>query len=64
MSLPMKHHSMRHKVDARDIWVECIGLHQLNFSQTITPTMNDIFPTKFVVWYLYQIEEEEEEVGQ
>jgi hypothetical protein len=56
MSLPM-----RHKVDARNIWVECIGLQQLIFPPTIAPTMNDIFPTKFVFWYLYQIEEE---VGQ
>lgn len=58
MSLPM-----RHKVDARNIWVECICLQQLIFPPTIAPTMNDIFPTKFVFWYLYQIEEEEE-VGQ
>lgn len=59
MSFPMKHHSMRHKVDARDIWIECIGSQQLIFSSTIAPIMNDIFPTKFVAWYLYHIEEEE-----
>lgn len=58
MSLPMKHHNMRHKVDAWDIWVECIGSQWLIFSPTITPIMNDIFPTIFFVWYLYQIEEE------
>jgi len=51
MSLPMKHHNTRDKVDARDIWVECLGSQWLIFSPTIAPTVNDIFPTKFVVWY-------------